>query len=238
MTSNEAAWQFVVRDAATECMAADGFDIDLNTVLGLGGDEGGDGGGDGASSPLDDETFVLRYGYGITTGGEEEPLPEPAPDPLAALAPAEREAAMVALYGSSDASAQPSPDSCLGRGMAEGATFRERFDTRLLELLGGFTERVSADPRVVASADGWVRCMSAAGYDGFASSMDAAAEVARRASEAASEEEFLAVQEFELTLAATDFGCLQETIEVRRQVEAELAPGFAAEVERIILDEG
>lgn len=208
----------VLDQTVVGCMAEQGFDI-----AGLGGN--------------DDEEFdgwpevdVEAYGYGVSI---EPPQPfEVAKDPLAEavaqLTPAEVDAFHLALLGSIDPAAQPSPNSCLGRAFREISELQQMLTGDVARLAADYAVRVDADARLLQAKDDWRSCMSEQGFGDYDDRLEIIDEIARRLRSA--DVDLADVQEFELLVARADFACSAAEFEARREVEAELSASFAADL--------
>lgn len=232
----ESVWagdqSFAIETAIAECMRESGFEVVVEPRP--------EPDQPSTTPPLPDQDYVARYGYGVVEQPPEvvEDVPSLEENPFQRaytnLSEQQQTAFALAYGGSEDPAAGIPGRGC--RGAVLEMIEEPKTQSRLAEtarLVEDYQHRVASDERVVQARAEWTNCMAGAGFPGMVDSMSVFNDLFMRLQEPGADRE--EVRKLELTMAAADFGCLQQTFEATSVVEAELAPQFAEEAAQLLL---
>lgn len=250
-------------EAIAACMKAEGFDyipyspdsyFQVVPASGGGGVAQIGGGQGQLGEGLSDEEFAAQYGYGISTNDEPPPPAEVDPNDaiVDALSVSGRVAYYHALYGP-DVSLQsdghlahkelPFDDSsCWRKASDEVFGTVPEVDSSvlaafqpLLDEIGRLSDRVLADPRLVAALQEWSDCMAGAGFPGYTDLNKPRQDVSDRADTVlgpsrdparADPQQLAEVRAFETSIATADLHCTSGYGTTYSAVQLEIETAF------------
>lgn len=176
-----------VEEATAACMAEQGFEY---TPV----DWSQSGGGGSMEEPEEEWgtlEFAKKWGYGASTdpwgGGEEvtseEQFVDPNQERIESMSESEAAAYTEALYGPQTPEIMESEEynwedyGCSGKAQHEVYEVQTGMDEDAFQALNDemstMWESIQDDPRMAELDEKWASCMADAGYDGFATPMDA-----------------------------------------------------------------
>jgi hypothetical protein len=217
-----------------ECMKTEGFKY---TVVGTNLPSDAT---DGGSSNR--ESFVKKYGYGISTFLDTTKKPEPDVNGayVAKLSKSEQASYQLSLLGfdpatNADPNAQFTPKSCVGKAFAVigDPTAVQNFITKL----NGLTTRANADAKVVKAQREWSGCMKKAGFT-FAKDTEVEPDLVKRlgkvyptgnSTTTFDSAGLVKLQKLEKDTAKADWDCSKKHLAVRDTVLSQLNKTFMAE---------